>query len=271
MERKSDRPFFLYLSYNAPHLPLQAPPELVDKYQHIEDEDRRVYLAMVESMDQGIGRLLDALEKTGQRENSLIFFLSDNGGSIPPHSAGDNGPLRGAKSSLWEGGIRVPFVASWPAAWPQGVGYEPMVSSMDIAATSLALAEATGLDPDRPLDGVNLDPYIRRDVVGSPHEALFWRGYSATVAVRAGDTKLVAGKELQLYDLAADPGETNNLAEDNRETVIELAMLWNAWNAENPGYSGFGRGQYRERLVEMMDDIAKLRRPRASQHQIDVN
>ena len=147
-----DSPFFLYLSYNAPHTPLQAPPWLVSKYGHIQDENRRVYLAMVDSLDQNVGRLLEALDDTGLRDNTIVFFLSDNGGT---KETGSNAPFRGHKSSISGGGIRVPFVASWPARWPQGVTYEPMVSSTDIAATGLALAGGVVTDPDRPLDGEN--------------------------------------------------------------------------------------------------------------------
>ena len=145
MGTQQEEPFFLYLAYNAPHTPLQAPEGLVQKYSHIDDSERRSYLAMVDALDQNIGRLLEALEQAGQRDNTIIFFLSDNGGVATgkEHHA-DNGALRNSKNSFYEGGIRVPFLASWPARWPQGGTYEPMVISLDVAATALALAEGHG-------------------------------------------------------------------------------------------------------------------------------
>ena len=112
IEEDSGEPFFLYLAYNAPHTPYQAPAELKAKYAKF-SRDKRTYLAMVDSLDQNVGRLLEALEQTGKRDNTIVFFLSDNGGEEPA----DNGPFREGKSSFHEGGIRVPFVASWPARW----------------------------------------------------------------------------------------------------------------------------------------------------------
>ena len=241
-------PFFLYLAYNTPHIPLQAPRELVRKYSHIDDPRRRTYLAMVDSLDQNVGRVLTALEQSGQRDNTLIFFLSDNGGVYPTEDYpelnwADNAPFSKGKGSFSEGGIRVAFAASWPARWPQGETFEPMVSSMDIAATALGLAGGAA-DPARPLDGVNLDPYLVGEANGPPHEALFWRqaawpGASPKItkfAVRSGRVKLVKDTnegEAQLFDLERDPGETRDLIDGDTETAARLAGLWNAWNREN--------------------------------------
>ena len=192
IEKSDGTPLFLYLSFNAPHDPLQAPPELIRKYTHVPDPTRRIYLAMVESLDWNIGRLLDALDDQGIRGNTVVFFLSDNGGT---EETGNNAPMRGYKSSYHEGGIRVPFLASWPARWPQGIVYEPPVSSMDIAATAVNLAGSPSIDPDRPLDGVNLDPYLRGEVAGEPHEALYWRGSYGidTGVIHSGPLKLISG------------------------------------------------------------------------------
>ena len=196
----SRAPFFLYLPYNAPHTPFHAPDDHIAKFAHVgdsnnsEDVKRRIYLAMIDVLDEGVGRILDALAETGELENTLIFFLSDNGGEPPKQ--GDNSPLRGGKGQLWEGGIRVPFIASWPAGWPQGVTYTSQVISLDIAATALALA-GVAPDPERPpMDGVNLDPYVLGDTEGVPHDALYWRRWlddptEMIFAARTNEYKLI--------------------------------------------------------------------------------
>ena len=242
----SGAPFFLYLAYNAPHTPLQAPDSLVRKYSHVNDPDRRVYLAMIDSLDQNVGRVMDALDAAGKREDTLVFFLSDNGGVAPtPHSAfdwADNAPFRDGKSNFHEGGIRVPFIGSWPGGWPQGVVYAEPVISLDVGATALALAESPQ-DPERPLDGVDLTPYVRGEEKGPSREALFWRQWSRetdviTYAVRSGGMKLVksdANGAPALYDLSNDPGETRDLIAERPEAARRLALLWNDWTAGNPG------------------------------------
>ena len=245
VRERREEPFFLYLAYNAPHAPLQAPEDLVKKYSHIEDSNRRLYLAMVDSLDRNIGRVLDALERSNIRDNTVIFFLSDNGGVSsavhPDLDWADNVPFRRGKESFYEGGIRVPFIASWPAEWrPSDKIFEPMVSSLDIAATAMALSRSTP-DPDRPLDGVNLDPFLQGEKTEAPHEALFWRQSSRTpnltrFAVRVGDAKLVKDNpegETQLFDLMQDHGEANDLIGKDPATAARLAELWNAWNRDN--------------------------------------
>ena len=251
IEQPADGPFFLYLAYNAPHTPLQAPDELIDKYSAIDDERRRIYLAMVDSLDQNIGRVLDTLDDSSLDDNTVIFFLSDNGGRSdkpPDGNHADNSPFRGAKDSFHEGGIHVPFVASWPAMWPEEHTYDPMVISLDISSTVLKLANATSVDPDRPLDGVDLDPFLRGAQEGSPHQALFWRDWrSGGYVVRSGDDKLIknrrvlqvpipvqdTGESPQLFDLKTDISESQDLLDQQPQTAAELAALWNAWNADN--------------------------------------
>ena len=240
-EQGSD-PFMLYLAYNAPHGPLQAPQSLIDKYAHVTDTDRRVYLAMVDSLDQNVGRLLDILDDLSIADNTMVFFLSDNGGS----EVGDNGPFRLGKDSFHEGGVHVPFIGSWPARWPQGETYEPMVISMDIAATALQVAGVR--QTPKPLDGVNLDPFMRGQYDGEPHEALFWRhwrtgGYSVIAEnmklikdrrpVGKSQAVLDTGQDPKLLNLEADADESDNLFDQDRPTAAKLAGLWNAWNAQN--------------------------------------
>ena len=258
-----DQPFFLFLPYNAPHDPFQAPRELTQKYGHISDYERRVYLAMVDSLDQNVGRLLETLEQSGKRDNTIIFFLSDNGGDAD-RGPMDNGELRGGKKSLYEGGIRVPFVASWPARWPQGATYDPVVISLDIAATVLGQAKATVTDPSRQIDGVNLDPYLRGEREGRPHEAVFWRETrSAKVSVvRSGDMKLIQvnGETPMLYNLADDIGEEHDLFATDTETAVRLANLWNQWNRNNiKGTLVWDRNDYVGRFKRWLKEHADER------------
>ena len=238
-------PFFLYLAYNAPHSPLQAPDSLIREYADVENEDRRRYLAMIHSLDDNVGRLMSALEEAGRREDTLIFFLSDNGGVTvsdiaPDQNWSDNAPFSGGKGFFAEGGVRVPFIASWTGAWPVGETYSPMVVSMDVMATALGVA---GVAPgaERPLDGVNLDPFLRGEADGAPRDALFWRQWqfreSDNFAARVGDLKLIKdiGQDTtaRLYDLAADPAETRDLIAERPEDALRIAERWNAWNAGN--------------------------------------
>ena len=261
-------PLLLILAWTAPHTPLQAPAPLIERYQHVANEDRRRYLAMVDSLDQNVGRLLDTLEANGRRRNTLIFFLSDNGGQRPwrPGREGmrlaDNGPLRAGKTSLNEGGIRVPFIASWPQRWPQGVRYHAPVISLDIAATAVALSGAAE-DRGRPLDGVNLDDRVRGRQA-TPDRALFWRrerpDRSVSWAVRAGDMKLTKATPIAspaLYDLAADIGETRNLVDKRPEEATRLARLWNAWNQDNPRNAFPHHSEYLTRRLQLMDEMRK--------------
>ena len=262
---KEDRgqPFFLYLPYNAPHSPFQAPEHLESKYSHITDSKRRAYLAMVDSVDQNVGRLLAALDQSGKRDNTIIFFLSDHGGVETGPM--DNGELRDGKGSLYEGGLRVPFIASWPGRWPEGQTYDPMVISLDISATVLGLAKATVTDTTRPIDGVDLDPYLRGEQAGHPHQALFWR--KATVdndirVVRSGNMKLmqVGSASPVLYDLAADIGEQDDLFSTQKATARELAALWNAWNQGNTKAAHiWGISNYEEEFEQLLDDYEQER------------
>ena len=269
-----EEPFFLYLAYNAPHGPLQAPEELIEKYADEPTEDRRIYLAMVDSLDQNVGRLLEALEQSGERDNTIVFFLSDNGGT----TWANNYPFSEGKGSFQEGGGRVPFIASWPARWLQGQEYEPAVISLDIAATVLGAAKAAVTDEARPVEGVDLDPYLRGEEEGPPHEALYWRDSreDQLAVVRSGDWKLihVKGETPELYDVGTDPGESEDVFETNRRVAAELAALWNEWNGDNFSGSLFHSLQsYEQRLQEFADNYAEERRNSAeslSTHRIAI-
>lgn len=229
------KPWMLYLAFNAPHTPLEAQESWLAKLGHIEAGNRRIYAAMVCAMDEAIGQVMDKLEATKQRENTLVFFVSDNGG---PHLAfrnlgnfTDNTPLQGAKGSLYEGGMRVPFLVSWPAKLKPGV-YEQPVISLDFLPTAVTLGGGE-VPKDRPIDGVDLMPYLSGEKSGGPHERLFWRtgGFKGTHAVRQGPWKFLQkpGAEPELYDLAADVGEAKNLAKEKAEMVAQLTAAIAEW------------------------------------------
>ena len=218
-----NRPFFLYLAYNAPHTPLQATREDYDALSHITDHTMRVYAAMIRSLDRNIGRVLQSLKDQGVDDNTLVIFTSDNGGAHYIGIDGLNTPYRGWKATFFEGGIRVPYFMRWPAAIPKAVSYGAPVSHFDVFATAAA---AAGAKPpaDRPIDGVNLLPFIRGESSGRPHDVLHWRTDSYRV-MREGDWKLQVTEQPKkdwLYDLANDPTEKNNLAEREPQRVAAM-------------------------------------------------
>ncbi|MDX1947369.1 MAG: sulfatase-like hydrolase/transferase [Pirellulaceae bacterium] len=246
-----DGPFFLYLPFNANHVPVQSPQKYLDRFPHIANPERKGYAAMFSALDDAIGRVLAAVRKIGQEENTLVFFLSDNGGPMTKmgQNGSNNAPLRGQKGDTWEGGIRVPFIVQWKGRLPAGKVVDEPVISLDILPT--AVAAAGGKVPaDWKLDGVNLLPYLEGKQSGSPHEALYWR-FGPQLAVRQGNWKLVQAfddsrsdqpgqpnkyhvvAQPQLHDLAADPGESKDLAAAHPDKAAALNALWVKWNAEN--------------------------------------
>jgi len=251
-----DKPFFLYLAYNAPHGPLQAPESYKQKYSHIKDTKRRTYAAMVHAMDDEIGRVVKTLDDLNLRENTIVFFMSDNGG--PEHAnASDNGPLRGGKGEVYEGGIRVPFMISWPGKIKPDQTNDHPVMSIDLMRTALELG---GAPLEAKLEGVNLLPYLIGEKSGAPNEALFWRMENGTdYAVRSGPWKLLKARDqsgIQLYNVENDIGETNNLASTHPTELGRLIQLYEDWNAKNipPFFPGYR--EYHEMLGEFYESIS---------------
>ncbi len=240
--RNHATPFFLYLAYNAPHAPLQAPDSYLQRVAHVKEPRRRTYAAMVTAVDDGVGRVLAELERHGLTGDTVIFFLSDNGGPTADN-ASSNRPLRGNKGSLWEGGIRVPFAAQWPGKIKAGTVFQHPVISMDIFATIAAAANAP-LPAERPLDGVNLLPYLSGERKGAPHEMLFLRMFDrGAYAVRAGPYKLIIPEKdapAELYHLRRDIGEKENIAAAQPEIVADLQRRRAAWEAQmiEPAFEG---------------------------------
>lgn len=231
-------PFFLFLSYNAPHGPLQATQEYLDRFPALSG-DRKTYAAMVSAVDDGVGLILDQLVTSGIDSNTIIFFLSDNGGKT---QYANNAPLRGGKSSIYEGGYRVPFAIRYNGTITPGI-YNKQVSALDIYATAIALAGTTQ-NPAKPLDGVNLIPYLTNANTQEPQSEIYLRKFDQQrYAVTKDGYKLVSYFHTgihELYDLNNDIGETTDLFDAKPEIVDELAYIREAWTSQliNPVFQG---------------------------------
>lgn len=240
LEKNQEKPFFLFMSYNAPHLDLEAPEESIAKFPAdsmtkipgVKPEDRSIYGAMVYELDEAVGQLLEKVDALGLTENTLVWFLSDNGGM---KRTSDNRPLRGAKWDAFEGGLRVPMIVKWPGRIPSGMVLESAVTSLDLGSTSVAMA---GGDPVKAgLQGKDIRSYVTAKSSDAPHEVLFWRtgNYAKpTGVIRSGDFKLIVEKgKPQLYNLKVDLGEKKNLAASQPERVQTLLTQWKAWDEAN--------------------------------------
>ncbi|QOV91174.1 sulfatase family protein [Humisphaera borealis] len=228
---KPQQPWFLYLAWFAPHVPLESAEPWFSKTPERLPLVRRQALSMIAGMDDGLGRIRRKLAEMGVEKNTLIFFIGDNG--APLKTGAWNGsvnlPLIGEKGMLTDGGIRTPFVAAWPGKLAAGQVYEHPVSSLDVAATAAALA---GLPKDDKLDGVNLIPYLTGQNKAAPHEALYWR-WRSQAAVLEMPWKLVAlgPTERYLFDVTQPDGETKNLLKDKPEVASRLEAKLKAWSA----------------------------------------
>jgi arylsulfatase B len=242
----ADQPFYLYLTFNAPHTPYQAPKEYVDRYKNIEDPTRRTYAGMVSCLDDSIGRVVAALDKKGLRDNTLIIFHSDNGGTKNAMFAGqmadlskvnlpcDNGPYRDGKGSLFEGGCRVAACANWPGRI-KAQTVDGMIHAVDLYPTLAALAGAS-TDKCKPLDGVNVWNTIAQGNASPRNEVIYnvepFRG-----AVRQGDWKLIwrtlIPTSVDLYHLAEDPYEKSNVAAAHPDKVAAMQERLNALGKES--------------------------------------
>ena len=267
IETNKAGPWFLYLAFNAVHTPMHATPERLAKLKNIPDEKRRTYAAMMMAMDEAIGKVMKKLSETGQERRTLVAFFSDNGGPTMRGvsvNGSSNGPLRGSKRTTMEGGIRVPFLISWPNRLKPAV-YDRPVIQLDLTATALAAAKVQ-VEKSEGLEGVDLLPYLSGAKTGAPHAALYWR-FGQQMAIREGDWKLVRYDQnvdtgtgatnqgvtsAKLYNLASDIGETKDLASARPEKVRELQSRWDTWNKSNvkPLWGGEGKatGKKRKRL-----------------------
>lgn len=227
--RHRDEPFFLYVAFNAPHVPYQGDERFLARFPGLEGE-KRVYAAIVSALDEAVGKVLDALEAQGLERSTLVFFLSDNG-AVPVHGPGSNAPLNLGKTFLLEGGVRVPLCLRWPGHVRAGATVEHPVSLLDITATALGVAGAEESSPAE-LDGRDLLP-----VLGAEHaqeRTFFWR-IGPSSAIRQGNLKLITSKQNRwLFDLAQDPGETRDLSGVDQESAARLERELARWLASLP-------------------------------------
>lgn len=232
IEANRDRPFFAYVPYSAVHNPLQAPEETVRRYSS-PDPRRNTYLGMLEILDEGVGEILDALDRLNLTERTLVIFFSDNGGARG--TTADNGALRSYKHSVYEGGLRVPFLLRWPSKIKPGTVSDEPVISIDAFATILA-ASSVGMPSDRVIDSRDMLPALDAQFEGPLHEALYWnwknKGSDAGWAVREGRWKLLSDKGgIELYDLEADLSETHDRSAAEPEVVERLLVSYQRWQA----------------------------------------
>jgi arylsulfatase A-like enzyme len=250
VERHADRPWFLFLSFNAVHTPLEISPMVADRIPaDVTDPDRRGYLALLLGLDDAIGRVRARLRAMGADRNTLVFFLSDNGGSgrkpFLSYNTGRNTPFRGDKGQTYEGGIRVPFFVSWPGRLPAGATYDQPVSALDVLPTACA---AAGVQPKSVVEGVNLLPFLTGDNRSAPHTSLAWR-FGPQKALRQGDWKIVDARDFetksqsgwQLYNLAEDISESHDLSATYPEKKAELIRAWEQWDKLNVEPKWHGR------------------------------
>ncbi len=255
IEKHKAEPWFCYLPFNAVHAPLESIEKYLGRFTNVGDTKRRTFCAMLSAMDDAVGSVLTKVRELGQEENTIVFFISDNGGPTP-QTTSNNGPLRGFKAQTWEGGIRVPWMVQWKGRIPAGQTDDRPVIQLDILPTALA-AVGVAAQPEWKLDGVNLLPFISGEKKAAPHEALYWR-FGEQIAIRMGDWKLVKGAGMEavrgtgkattegaeLYNVTKDIGEKQNLAASEPEKFKQLAAAWDKWNADNidPAWGPGNRG-----------------------------
>jgi arylsulfatase A-like enzyme len=235
IRKHKDSPYFLYVPFNAVHGPWQAPEETLEKFSSIKNHDDRLMAAMMSELDQAVGKILQAVKESGDEQNTIVIFTNDNGG-VGGHKPEANGEFRGGKAMVYEGGIRVPFMMQWKGTLPAGKTYDKTISTLDLTPTFVAAGNAQS---SVKYDGVDLMPFLLGKNDGTPNPELFWNFVDAPnqKAVRKGDWKAVQmapRSSWELYNLATDVGETNNLAEENRDKLNELRRDWQEWNKTNP-------------------------------------
>jgi len=232
MKEHRDDPFFLYVPFSAPHTPFQVPQEYADRFEEEPDLNKRIYKGMIAALDDAVGMITEKIEALGLEENTVVIFVSDNGGATYT-GATDNGPLKAGKFSQFEGGINIPMLISWPGQLSSGQVYTEPVSLMDIFTTCVSLS-GSPLPEDRKIDGMDLSVLISDEDPMVSRRPLYWRT-DFNRAVRYGNHKMVWNQrdgQVFLYDLAADPGEQENLAGRKPELVEEIMDRYRMWESE---------------------------------------
>lgn len=260
IERHANAPFFLFASFNAPHTPMQATEEDLAQYNHIKDPKRRTYAAMVHRLDVNIGKIVTAVNQQGISENTLIVFISDNGGPVSSN-ASLNAPYNGQKGILLEGGIHVPFVMNWPNTLPAGLTYPHPVSSLDITPTFVEMAG--GISQDHEFDGINLISFVLDGNSAIPHPDLKWR-FTISAAIREGDWKLVRLPDRlpQLYHLPSDTSEQTNVALEHLKKTEQLLKKLGDWDVGLPHPVFLEGAIWRRNQLNLYDRKYQLEQPK---------
>ena len=239
IEKNKNRPFFLYLSHWAIHNPLQAIRSDVEQMSHMSGHNLKVYSGMIRALDRSVGEIIRTLKELNIYGRTLIFFTSDNGGANYIELEDINKPFRGWKISFFEGGIRVPFILSWPDQIDPGLKFDKPVHHFDIFST-IASAANVQMPMDRKIDGVDLMPYIKGEKIANPHQTLFWRSGNHQAVLHENWKYLISKKEgtKWLFDTDQDPLERNNLININPEKTSQIENLLAMFNSEqaNPLY-----------------------------------
>ena len=245
LDANHEQPFFLFVSFNAVHGPMQARKQDLEKLAHVPDAKHRHYVGMMQALDENVAKILAKLEDLKLADDTLVIFTNDNGGQT--QNTANNAPLRGRKGQLWEGGTRVPMVMRWPGVIkPKSVSDEPVIS-LDFLTTFLA---ASKTKPIAKLDGVNLMPLLSGQEKKLPPRSLYWRskGSDGPISIRRGNWKLIhnrneSGAQVELYNLREDIGETNDLAAKHSEQAKELSADLARWERElvEPLWGGRGK------------------------------
>ncbi|NME69150.1 sulfatase-like hydrolase/transferase [Flammeovirga aprica] len=261
IKRHKNEPFFLYASFNAPHTPLQATEADLKLFSHIEDKERRTYLAMVHRLDINIGRITETLKKEGLYDDTIIMFISDNGGPVN-HNASVNAPYNGQKGILFEGGIHVPYIVSWPKVLPKGKKYTQTVSALDFAPTMLVAAGGE-ITEDCQFDGVNLVPYFTGINKKLPHEELMWK-FTISAAYRKGKWKLVRLPDRMpaLYDLSKDVSEQHNVSLKYQKKTEEMLKELGQWDVTLPHPVFLEGAVWKKRQLDLYDAKYQLEQPK---------
>lgn len=237
IERNKSNPFFLYFPINAVHGPMQAPEALIKKYDHIQNEGRRKLAAMLHSADENIGRIIRKLKSSNLEDNTMIIFVSDNGGAEERSNFSYNKPCRDAKGTMYDGGIRVPFCIQWKKNIPAGQKIDFPINTLDITPTCIAAA-GKQIQDSWQLDGIDLLPYLTGKDTSPKNRYLYWR-FLFGWAIRDNEWKLVKPKRKgdpdrtgkpELYRIASDIGEKNNLIDKHPEVANKLQKAWDRWD-----------------------------------------
>jgi len=238
IERNKDVPFFLYVPFNAVHAPMQAPDELLKKFEHIEDSGRRKLAAMLYSLDRNIGRIIGKLRSCDLEENTLVIFISDNGGAEETSNYSGNLPCRDIKGSMYDGGIRIPFCVQWKGVIPPGQTLDSPINTLDVLPTVISAAKGK-IQKSWKLDGVNLLPYLTKGQKQLSDRYLYWR-FLHGWAIRDNTWKLVkpwggrdwdANRKPELYRIASDIGEKKNVINEYPDVAERLQKAWDSWSS----------------------------------------